>query len=118
MSKSLMGLVPSPPGKIDDGEIYYKDINVLNLSKKGLRKLRGSKISMISQDPMSSLNPTMTVQNQIIEGIITHQNVSKKIAIEKAIEILELVGLNNATERLRLYTHHIFGEQIHSFDQS
>ena len=109
MSKSLMGLVPSPPGKIDDGEIYYKDINVLNLSKKGLRKLRGSKISMISQDPMSSLNPTMTVQNQIIEGIITHQNVSKKIAIQKAIELLELVGLKNAPERIKLYPHQFSG---------
>src|SRR5699024_11169967 len=109
MSKSLMGMVPSPPGRIDKGEIYYKDKNILHLSKKGLREIRGSKISSISQDPMSSLNPTMTIKNQIIEGILAHRNVSKKEAVEKAIELLELVGLKNASARIKAFPHQFSG---------
>lgn len=109
MSKSLMGLVPSPPGRIDQGEIYYNDIDILNLSEKGLREIRGSKISLISQDPMSSLNPTMTIKNQIIEGILTHRKVSKKEAVDKAVELLELVGLKNASKRINAYPHQFSG---------
>lgn len=109
MSKSLIGLVASPPGRIDKGEIYYKDTDILNLSERGLRKTRGSKISAISQDPMSSLNPTMTIKSQIIEGILTHQNVPKREAVKKAIELLELVGLNNASKRIGAYPHQFSG---------
>src|SRR5699024_7568915 len=97
MCKSLMGLIPTPPGNIDKGEIHYENEDILKLSEKDLEGIRGSKISIISQDPMSALNPTLTVKSQIIEGILTHQKkVSKKNAINQAIELLDLVGVKNA----------------------
>src|SRR5699024_7471500 len=94
MSKSLMGLIPQPPGKIDGEYIQYKNENILSFSKGKLRKLRGSEISIVFQDPMTSLNPTMTVKNQIIEGILTHNRISKKKAVARAIELLGLVGIH------------------------
>ncbi|MFD1037516.1 dipeptide ABC transporter ATP-binding protein [Virgibacillus byunsanensis] len=109
MSKSLMGLIPEPPGKITAGSIHYKNRNIVNMSKNEIRKLRGSEISIIFQDPMTSLNPTMTVKNQIIEGMITHQNLSKKVATQKAVELLELVGLQDAATRIDLYPHQFSG---------
>ena len=75
MSKSIMGLIPKPAGRIVKGHIWYKDRNITTFSNKELRSIRGADISIIFQDPMTSLNPTMTVRNQIIEGIMTHQNL-------------------------------------------
>ncbi|TMN21445.1 ABC transporter ATP-binding protein [Lentibacillus cibarius] len=109
MSKSLIGLIPSPPGKITSGNIHYKNKNVGNLSKKEIRKIRGSEISIIFQDPMTSLNPTMPVKKQIIEGMIAHQNVSRGVASKKAIELLELVGIHDAANRINHYPHQFSG---------
>ncbi|ASN04551.1 ABC transporter ATP-binding protein [Virgibacillus necropolis] len=109
MSKSLMGLVPQPPGRIVKGEIWYKDCDVIKLPKKGIRKLRGSELSIIFQDPMTSLNPTMTINKQITEGILAHQDISSKEAKKKAIELLELVGIKEPEERITQYPHQFSG---------
>lgn len=109
MSKSLMRLIPSPQAKIKSGSIHYKNKNIVNLSKKEVRKIRGSEISIIFQDPMTSLNPTMTVNKQIIEGMIKHQNLSRSAASKKAVELLELVGIQDAENRINLYPHQFSG---------
>lgn len=109
MSKSLMGLIPQPPGKIKGEYIRYKNEDILSFSKGKLRKLRGSEISIVFQDPMTSLNPTMTVKNQIIEGILTHNRISKKKAVDRAIELLGLVGIHEPEKRINQYPHQFSG---------
>lgn len=109
MSKSLAGLVPKPAGRIKEGSILYKGEDVTKFSKKRLRALRGAEISIIFQDPMTSLNPTMPVKKQIMEGILTHQDVSRKQAEEKVLELLELVGIPDAETRAGLYPHQFSG---------
>lgn len=109
MSKSLMGLVPQPPGKITKGEVWYEGRNLIKLPKKELRKLRGSALSIIFQDPMTSLNPTMTIKKQITEGIMAHQQISGRAAKKKAIELLGLVGIKNPEERITHYPHQFSG---------
>lgn len=89
----IMGLVPNPPGKIKRGSIKFEGVDLLSLSEEEMRKIRGSKISMIFQDPMTSLNPVMTVGEQIAEVIEIHEKINKEEAFEKAKEMLELVGI-------------------------
>lgn len=89
----IMGLVPNPPGKIKRGSMKFEGVDLLSLSEEEMRKIRGSKISMIFQDPMTSLNPVMTVGEQIAEVIEIHEKVNKEEAFEKAKEMLELVGI-------------------------
>ena len=89
----IMGLVPNPPGKIKRGSIKFEGVDLLSLSEEDMRKIRGSKISMIFQDPMTSLNPVMTVGEQIAEVIEIHEKVTKEQSFEKAKEMLELVGI-------------------------
>nr|WP_275950891.1 ABC transporter ATP-binding protein [Cytobacillus citreus] len=108
-SKSLMKLIPNPPGRITGGEIIFEGKNLVNYTEKQMQKIRGSDISMIFQDPMTSLNPTMTVGKQIMESIIKHQKLPKKQAKEKAIELLEMVGIINAHKRLTAYPHQFSG---------
>ncbi|WP_028782127.1 ABC transporter ATP-binding protein [Thalassobacillus devorans] len=107
--QTLMGLIPTPPGKIKNGEILFEGQDLLKLSKKAMRQVKGSKMSMVFQDPMTSLNPTMKVGKQIEESILTHQNVSKSEAKEKAIEMIRLVGINNPQERHGQYPHEFSG---------
>lgn len=107
---SILGLVP-PPGKVVDGEIIFEGKNLLNLREKQLQKIRGRDISIIFQDPFTSLNPTLTVGEQIIEGIILHQKLSKKEAYKKAIEILKLVGISSPEKRIYQYPHQLSGGQ-------
>lgn len=90
---SILQLVPDPPGKIMNGEIYFQGENLFEKDIEELREIRGNKISMIFQDPMTSLNPVMTVGEQIAEGIQIHQNLSPEESMEKAGEMLELVGI-------------------------
>lgn len=92
----IMKLVPNPPGKITDGSIFFNGKNILELPEEEVRKIRGNEISMIFQDPMTSLNPVMTVGEQIAEVIQIHQNISSHEAMEKAKEMLELVGIPGA----------------------
>ncbi len=104
---SILRLVPDPPGKIIDGEIYFDGLNLLEISEEEMRQIRGNKISMIFQDPMTSLNPVMTVGEQIAEGIEIHQGLNHEESMEKAKEMLELVGIPR--ERSIDYPHQFSG---------
>ncbi|MBF0708192.1 MULTISPECIES: ABC transporter ATP-binding protein [Bacillales] len=108
-SKAVMRLIPNPPGRIKEGEIKFGDRDLAQLSEKEMQKIRGSEISMIFQDPMTSLNPTMTIGKQIMEGLVKHQNMSKSEAKERAIELLKLVGIPNAEGRVNEFPHQFSG---------
>ena len=115
--KAAMGILSSN-GEINSGSIdftYYRDkekveVDILKLSKKEMRKrINGKRVAMIFQDPMTSLNPTMTIGAQIMEGMIWHYKTPKKDAEKKAIELLELVGINNAEKNMKTYPHQLSG---------
>lgn len=108
---SIMGLIPQPPGKIEEGEVYYKGQDLLTLSKEELRKIRGNEIAMIFQDPMTSLNPVLTIGRQLTESLRLHQKLSKKESRERAAEMLNLVGVPDAMSRLKDYPHQFSGGQ-------
>ena len=107
LAKGIMGLTAKPYGKIKSGKILYEGKNLLEMEKKQLRRIRGEHISMIFQDPMTSLNPVMTVGDQIAEAIRNHDKLSRKDAAKKAAEILELVGIPSA--RGSEYPHQFSG---------
>ncbi|MEG0383160.1 ABC transporter ATP-binding protein [Solibacillus cecembensis] len=107
--QTIMGLIPKPPAIINAGNIYFQGQDLLTLSKKQMRKVNGSKISMVFQDPMTSLNPTMKIGKQIAEALIVHNNLSKAEAKEKAIEMIRLVGIPNPEERYEQYPHEFSG---------
>ncbi len=112
---SIMGLVPMPPGKITSGEIIFHrdgqeiDLTKLNPKGKAYRSIRGKEIAMIFQEPMTSLNPVFTIGYQIMEAIMLHQNVSKKEARQKAIEMLRQVGIPLPEQRVDEYPHQLSG---------
>ena len=115
--KAAMGILSSN-GEVNYGSIdftYYRDnekvqVDILKLSKKEMRKrINGKRIAMIFQDPMTSLNPTMTIGAQIMEGMIWHYKTPKKEAYKKAVELLELVGITNAEKRMKNYPHQLSG---------
>ncbi|WP_066069001.1 ABC transporter ATP-binding protein [Neobacillus soli] len=108
-SQSIMKLIPEPPGKIRSGEILFKDIDLIQLKEPELRKIRGANISMIFQDPMTALNPTITVGEQIMEGIIQHEKLTRNQAKRVALEMLTLVGIPNPEIRLKQYPHQFSG---------
>ncbi len=108
-SLSIMRLIPNPPGKITGGDILYKGKSLLSLTPAEMRKIRGNEISMIFQEPMTSLNPVFTVGNQLIEAIALHQKLSKKECREKAIEMLTLVGIPSPSTRIDDYPHQLSG---------
>ena len=115
-SLSAMGLIPSPPGKITNGEILFtkkngETVNILNLSPKELRNIRGKEMSMIFQEPMTSLNPYHRVGNQITESILLHSNVSKKEAIKEAMDLMSLVEIDDVSRRFYSYPHELSGGQ-------
>lgn len=104
---AIMGLIPNPPGVITSGEILFEGKDLLKAGKKELQEYRGDKIAMIFQNPMTSLNPVYTVGHQIAGVIMQHQNLSKSEAMEKAGEMLEIVGIPK--ERLKNYPHEFSG---------
>ncbi len=108
-SLSIMRLIPNPPGKITGGEILYKGRDLLRLSAEEMRKIRGNEISMIFQEPMTSLNPVFTIGNQLMEAILLHQDLSKFEALNKAVEMLRLVGIPAPEKRVRDYPHQLSG---------
>ena len=103
----ILRLVPNPPGKIKNGEIYFEGKNLLKVSEEEMRSIRGNRISMIFQDPMTSLNPVMTVGEQIAEVINIHEKLSMHDSMEKAKEMLELVGIPSA--RINEFPHQFSG---------
>jgi peptide/nickel transport system ATP-binding protein len=107
-SLSVMGLL-QPPGRVVRGEILYKGQDLLALSKTEMRDIRGNHISMIFQEPMTSLNPVFTVENQLTESIRTHMQIDQKAARERAIDMLHLVGIPSPEKRIRDYPHQMSG---------
>ncbi|MBI3535902.1 MAG: ABC transporter ATP-binding protein, partial [Deltaproteobacteria bacterium] len=108
-SLSIMRLIPTPPGKIKSSEIIYKGKNLLTLSSREMRSIRGNEISMIFQEPMTSLNPVFTIGNQIEETIRLHQHLSRNSTKDKAIEMLKLVGIPAPEKRIKDYPHQLSG---------
>ncbi len=110
-SLSIMRLIPNPPGQISSGQILFNGTDLLKLSEKEMRNIRGNKISMIFQEPMTSLNPVFTIGDQIAETILLHEKVSKKEAREKTIELLKQVGIPDPLKRINSYPHEMSGGQ-------
>jgi len=108
-SLSIMRLIPTPPGEIVDGEILFDGLDLAKLSEDEMCKIRGNEISMIFQEPMTSLNPVMTIGEQIMEVLIYHQKVSKRAARKKAEEMLELVGFSRSKALIDEYPHRLSG---------
>lgn len=108
-AQSIMRLIPSPPGKITEGRILFEGDDLVQASKKKMLRIRGSKIGVIFQDPMTSLNPTMTVGKQIMEGLIWHQKINRHEAQKRALEMLRLVGIPNPEQRFHQYPHEFSG---------
>lgn len=108
-SMSILRLVQQPQGKIVNGQILFNGKNLLDLSEDEMRKIRGNKISLISQDPMTSLNPVLTIGEQIMEAIILHQGLNRRDAHSKAIEMLRAVGIPSPEQRVDQYPHEFSG---------
>ena len=106
---SLLQLIPMPPGELVSGEAWFEGQDLFQLSVEQIRKVRGNRISMIFQEPMTSLNPVFTIGNQIGESIRLHQGLPKKEAEEKAVEMLGLVGIPEGYRRVREYPHQLSG---------
>lgn len=109
---SIMGLVEEPGGKVVDGQIQFEGRDLLKLSKNELRSLRGNEISMIFQEPMSSLNPVLKIGQQIMEPLLVHQKLSKKEARKRAIELIEKVGISRAEQIADSYPHELSGGML------
>ena len=108
-SLSILRIFPSPPGKIVGGDILYKGESLLKKSEKEMRKIRGNEISMIFQEPLTSLNPVFTVGQQICETLKMHQGLNKKQAREKGIEMLKKVGIPTPEKVIDDYPHQLSG---------
>jgi oligopeptide/dipeptide ABC transporter ATP-binding protein len=102
---SILGLVPNPPGWIEGGEVMFEGQNLLDLSDSEIRKFRGGKIGMVFQEPMSALNPVMSIERQMTEGLRLHLRMTKSQARDRAIELLEMVGIPDAGSQLSRYPH-------------
>lgn len=110
-SLAIMRLIPNPPGRVTSGRILFEGKDLLKASEGEMRKIRGNRISMIFQEPMTSLNPVFTVGDQISETLMLHQNMDKKQALEKAIDLLDQVGIPNPSQRVKSYPHEMSGGQ-------
>jgi oligopeptide/dipeptide ABC transporter ATP-binding protein len=108
-SLSIMGLVPNPPGEIINGEIQFKNADLTKASEAEIRKIRGNEISMIFQEPMTSLNPILTCGFQIAESLILHKNMKKKTALKAAVQLLRSVGIPDADANAKRYPHQLSG---------
>jgi oligopeptide transport system ATP-binding protein len=106
---SLLGLIPKPPGKIVSGHANFGGVDLLNCPEAELRQIRGKRISMIFQDPMTSLNPYMRISDQLVEPLLVHEKVSRSKALAKAVASLEEVGIQDAGSRINLYPHQFSG---------
>ncbi|MFT6181251.1 MAG: oligopeptide transport system ATP-binding protein [Paracoccaceae bacterium] len=106
---SLLGLIPQPPGRIHAGSAMYEGTDLLKANEKTLRGIRGKKISMIFQDPMTSLNPSMRISAQLTEPLEIHEGMRGKPALHRAIEALEEVGIPDAAKRIQSYPHEFSG---------
>ena len=108
-AQTILQLNPSPPSVVEGGSIKLEGRDLLQLDDAKIRAIRGHEISMIFQDPMTSLNPTMRIGKQIMEAILKHQKVTKKEAYDRAVEMLRLVGLSNPEQRMKQYPFEFSG---------
>jgi oligopeptide transport system ATP-binding protein len=106
---SLMGLIPQPPGRIESGRAMFDGVDLLRCSPAEARAIRGKRIAMIFQDPMTSLNPYLRVSEQLIEPLLIHEKISRPDALARALAMLEAVGINDAPRRLHQYPHEFSG---------
>ena len=106
---SMMGLIPMPPGRIESGSAMLDGMDLLHCPEKELRSIRGKRISMIFQDPMTSLNPYLTIGEQVAEPLVIHEGAGKKEARDRALEQLALVGIPDAEQRMDAYPHQFSG---------
>src|SRR5262245_30230219 len=106
---SLMRLIPDPPGRIVSGAVKLAGRNLLELSEEEMRRVRGNDISMIFQEPMTSLNPVMTIGKQIAEALILHRDMDRRAAMKRAVEMLDLVRIPEPQQRAKEYPHHLSG---------
>jgi oligopeptide transport system ATP-binding protein len=106
---SLMGLVPQPPGKIESGVALFDGVDLLHSSRKEARAIRGRRVAMIFQDPMTSLNPYLRISEQLIEPLLIHEKISRAAALPRALHMLEQVGINDASRRIHQYPHEFSG---------
>lgn len=108
-SLSIIRLIPQPPGKIVDGEVIFEGKNLLNISNEKMYQVRGSKIAMVFQEPMTSLNPVLTIGRQLTETLETHLGIDKRGAFKKSIELLKMVSIADAERILGNYPHQLSG---------
>ncbi|OFV90587.1 MAG: peptide ABC transporter ATP-binding protein [Acidobacteria bacterium RIFCSPLOWO2_02_FULL_61_28] len=106
---SILRLIPDPPGKIVEGSVLFQGQDLLKISWEQIRAIRGKKISMIFQEPMTSLNPVFTIGMQLMEGVLEHEHGSKKDAFDRSVEMLELVGIPDPASRMNDYPHQFSG---------
>ena len=106
---SLLGLLPSPPARIEAGSAMFDGVDLLRCAPRELRAIRGRRISMIFQDPMTSLNPYLRVSEQLIEPLLIHEKISRPDALARGLAMLEAVGINDAARRLHQHPHQFSG---------
>jgi oligopeptide transport system ATP-binding protein len=106
---SMMRLIPSPPGKITGGEVRFEERDLLKMDLEQMRHVRGNRIAMVFQDPMTSLNPVLTIGRQVSEALELHMGMDKGQALRRSIELLEMVGIPRAEDRVRDYPHQFSG---------
>jgi oligopeptide transport system ATP-binding protein len=106
---SLMGLIPQPPGKIESGTAMFDGVDLLHATPAQARAVRGKRVSMIFQDPMTSLNPYMRVSEQLIEPLLIHEKISRRDALQRGLDMLNAVGINDAEKRIHYYPHEFSG---------
>jgi len=106
---SIMRLIPIPPGRIEQGEVFFEGENLLAVGEERIREIRGNDIAMIFQEPLTSLNPVYTVGDQIAEAIVLHQGLSRKKAVQRAVEMLRLVGIPDPERRVHEYPFRLSG---------
>ncbi len=106
---AVLGLVPSPPGQVRGKAIRFQGDDLLRLDEEGIRRIRGRKIAMIFQEPMTSLNPVLSIGSQLTESMTLHLGMTKKAARDRAVELLALVGISDPERRLQQYPHHLSG---------
>jgi len=106
---SIMGLVPQPPGRIEGGSAMFDGVDLLHCSPAAARRIRGRRVAMIFQDPMTSLNPYLRISEQVIEPLVIHEKISRRAALQRGLEMLAAVGINDAPRRFNQYPHEFSG---------
>ena len=106
---SLMGLIPKPPGRVESGTAHFDGADLLAMDESALNLIRGKRVAMIFQDPMTSLNPYLRIEDQLIEPLLIHERMPRAEAVKRAIRALEEVGVPDAARRIRSYPHEFSG---------